>query len=133
MKNWQFLIVYFVSFSLYSQEKLIHHSSRSPISEATYPGGYSEMIRFINEHLEIPDDFYGVGRVNLRFTVSETGMIKDIQVRRGIEGCATCSESAIKVLKKMPHWKPAYSYPEKKEVESYVVLPIKFERPYKKQ
>lgn len=133
MKNYLSPFVFFMCFSLFSQEKQYHDPSGSPITEASYPGGTSEMTKFIVKHLEVPAGFYGTDRVSLRFTVSETGEVKDIQIRRGIEGCEACSEAAIAVLTKMPRWKPAYSHPEKKEVESYFVLPIKFERELQKE
>lgn len=112
-------------FTSFSQEEKI---MTSPVTEATYPGGHAEMIKFITNNLEIPAHFQGFGRIQLRFTVSETGEIKNIQVRRGIEECPECSDAAIEVLKKMPRWKPAFSSIENKEVASEYVLPIKFER-----
>lgn len=98
------------------------------ITEATYPGGVAEMTKFIQSHLEIPADFSGSGAVNLRFVVDEKGEVSNVVVRRGIDGCEPCSNAAIAVMQKMPKWKPAYSNPEKKHVESIHVLSIKFEQ-----
>ena len=98
------------------------------ITEAIYPGGASEMTKFIQSQLEIPADFSGSGAVNLRFVVNEKGEVSNVIVRRGIDGCEPCSSAAIAVMQKMPRWEPAYSGPEKKSVESIHVLSIKFEQ-----
>lgn len=121
MRNVSFLLMILTGAFSFSQ-------TVNSITEATYPGGSAEMIKFIQSHLEIPADFSGSGTVNLRFVINEKGEVSDVIVRRGIDGCEPCSNAAIAVMQKMPKWKPAYSVPEKKNVESIHVLPIKFEQ-----
>lgn len=121
MRNVSFLLMVFTGAFSFSQT--IHS-----ITEATYPGGTSEMTKFIQSHLEIPGDFFGSGTVSLRFIINEKGEVRNVIVRRGIDGCERCSNEAIAVMEKMPKWKPAYSVPEKKNVESIHVLQVKFDQ-----
>lgn len=100
--------------------------------DAEFPGGYAEFMKYIQQNLEIPDDFNGSGRVQLRFVISETGEVKDVQLRRGIEGCDKCNEAAIKVIEKMPNWKPAYSPEKESNIETHYLIPIQFEKIEKK-
>jgi TonB family protein len=125
------IMLFAMVFHSFSQEK--SSVSNYPISDAIYPGGYAEMTKFIQENLEIPASFNGSGTVNLRFIISETGQVTNVMIRRGIEGCDTCSDAAVAVMNKMPNWAPAYSQIEKKNVESIFVLPIKFEQKLQKK
>lgn len=102
--------------------------SQSRDTDAEFPGGYNEFMKFIQENIEIPAEYSGSGKVAVRFRISETGEVKNVQLRRGIEDCLKCNESAIKTIEKMPNWKPAFSSEKQKNIETHYIIPIKFEK-----
>ncbi len=72
-----------------------------------FPGGNDEMFKFLSNNIRYPviaQENGVTGMVILTFVVSKTGKISDIQVVRGIG--SGCDEEAIRVVKKMPDWKP---------------------------
>ena len=93
--------------------------------EAEYPGGFSAMMKFIQDKFTVPAIAYDInasGKVFLKFVVGEDGSIGSIKVQRGIPNCPECDKEAIRVLKMMPNWKPGKI--KGKAVSSYFNLPI---------
>lgn len=91
----------------------------------TYPGGDSEMQKFIQSNLKYPAEAQKAkiqGRVTLRFTVSNTGEVGGISVVRGIS--AECDAEAVRVIKAMPKWNPGKQNGQ--AVAVYYNLPIQF-------
>lgn len=91
----------------------------------TFPGGESEMHKFIAENLKYPvvAQETGVqGRVTIRFVVTKTGAISDVTVIRGID--ASCDREAVRVVKAMPNWIPGKQ--NGLNVPVYFTLPIVF-------
>ena len=62
------------------------------------------------------------GRVEVKFIVDKHGRVRDVTVAKGIGG--GCDEEAIRVVKKMPRWKPGEQFGKK--VAVYYTLPINF-------
>lgn len=90
-----------------------------------FPGGEEAMQKFINENLKYPvvAQESGIsGRVTLRFVVTKTGEISDVQVVRGID--PSCDREALRVVKSMPRWLPGQQ--NGKNVPVYFTLPIVF-------
>jgi len=101
---------------------------RFPEVEAEFPGGYPEMIRFIQKNLVYPQsgiELGAQGKCYLRFIVDENGNIRSVNVLRGIYGCKECDREAVRVLNAMPQWKPGKS--KGRAIPSYFDLPINFE------
>lgn len=73
----------------------------------SFPGGETEMHKFINEHFQIPsisEEEGTQGRVGVRFIVTQTGEIRDIKAITYPQTKIT--ESFIEMIKKMPKWIP---------------------------
>jgi protein TonB len=90
-----------------------------------FPGGEAEMYRFISENLKYPvvDQETGIqGRVTIRFVVTKTGEISDIQLLKGVS--ISCDKEAMRVIKSMPRWIPGKNNGE--PVQVYFTLPIVF-------
>lgn len=90
-----------------------------------FPGGEAEMYRFISENLKYPvvDQETGIqGRVTVRFVVTKTGEISDIQLLKGVS--ISCDKEAMRVIKSMPRWIPGKNNGE--PVQVYFTLPIVF-------
>lgn len=91
-----------------------------------FPGGEAEMYKFIKNNLKYPivDQEAGThGRVSIRFVVSKTGEISEVEVLRGIS--PNCDREAVKVIKSMPKWIPGKQ--NGNPVPVYYTLPIVFE------
>lgn len=72
-----------------------------------YPGGLDALRTFLSKNLNYPRAAAssGVsGRVYVSFVVNTDGSLTDIQVLKGIG--FGCDEEAVRVMHKMPHWRP---------------------------
>lgn len=90
-----------------------------------FPGGSTDMEKFIEKNLIYPKAALInkiEGRVYLRFVVSKTGTISSVIVTKGL-GYGT-DEEAIRIIKKMPVWKPGKQ--NGVPVSVYYNLPINF-------
>jgi uncharacterized protein len=95
-------------------------------SAPEYPGGYNEMIAFINKNVTHPKsatDDKKHGTVYVEFVVEKDGTLSRIRTIKGLS--ADYDREAERIVSLMPKWKPG------KENNKYVtvrfVLPIKFE------
>lgn len=91
----------------------------------SFPGGDAEMMKFIADNLEYPENAQkkGIeGRVVVRFTVSATGEVQDAKILRSLD--EECDKESIRVVKSMPKWTPGKQ--GGKEVAVYFTLPILF-------
>lgn len=88
-----------------------------------FPGGNTELMKFIKDNLQYPvvDQEIGrQGRVIIRFVVTETGNIEQATVQSGVS--VSCDREAIRVVKSMPKWIPGKQ--NGKAVSVYFTLPI---------
>lgn len=91
----------------------------------SFPGGAAEMMRYIGENMKYPvvaQESNIQGRVTIRFVVSATGDIDDVQVVRSLD--PSCDREAIRVVKSMPRWTPGRQ--NGKNVAVYFTLPVLF-------
>lgn len=90
-----------------------------------FPGGYEALMKYLQQNLKYPalaKEMGIKGRVFLSFVVERDGSVTDIIVLRGIGG--GCDEEAIKVVERMPKWKPGTQ--RNQPVRVQFNLPIKF-------
>ena len=93
-----------------------------------FPGGMTELMKFIQENMRYPKSAAkkGIeGRVICKFTIKKDGSIahKSIIVIRGLH--KSLDKEAIRIIKKMPKWKPGKNY--KGEVQDCkYTIPVKF-------
>lgn len=90
-----------------------------------FPGGEAEMYAFIKKNLNYPtvdQEMGNHGRVALKFVVSKTGEITNIQLVKGVS--PGCDKEAMRVLKSMPKWIPGRQNGE--PVNVYFIIPIVF-------
>jgi protein TonB len=90
-----------------------------------YPGGEEEMMKFISSNVTYPGQALAAniqGTVYVKFVVTNTGKVSDVQILRGVEG--GCSEEAVRVVKMMPDWKPGKQ--NGLAVPVYFNLPVSF-------
>jgi len=90
-----------------------------------FPGGQAELMKFIQQNIVYPDDARSAGiegKVIAQFIVNEDGRISDITVLRGIY--PGCDSEVIRVLTRMPQWKPGKQ--NGTTVKVYFKLPVTF-------
>lgn len=91
----------------------------------SFPGGDEKLYQFLGENMKYPPmakDAGIQGIVYVTFVVKEDGSISDVRVLRGIGG--GCNEEAIRVIKKMPKWKPGKQ--RGKSVRVQYNMPVRF-------
>ena len=74
----------------------------------SFPGGTSEMGRFISENINYPralEKAQVEGRVVCQLIISSEGEILDVNVFRGVH--PALDTEAVRIIKLMPHWNPA--------------------------
>ena len=64
------------------------------------------------------------GRCYLKFVISDTGIISNITVLKGVPNCPECDAEAVRVLKLMPNWEPGKI--DRKPVRQSMMLPVLF-------
>ena len=90
-----------------------------------FPGGDAELMKYMQSNLVYPPVAVenGIqGRVILRFVVSKTGNIEQIQVLRSPD--PSLEKEAIRVVKSMPKWVPGKQ--NGVSVPVYFTLPVTF-------
>ena len=90
-----------------------------------YPGGYSAMSQFIAKNIEVPEYAMPLeGKVYVRFIVDRDGSITNVRVLKGLH--RDYDQAAVKVVRKMPKWKPGKQ--AGKAVRVQYEIPIKFRK-----
>ena len=90
-----------------------------------FPGGQGGLMKFLHQNIEYPEDARSEsieGKVIVQFIVNENGSISDITILRGIY--PSCDSEVIRVLSKMPQWKPGKQ--NGTAVKVYFKLPVTF-------
>ena len=90
-----------------------------------FPGGMAECYKWIGKNLQYPtiSAENGVqGRVTVNFVVNADGSIVDVKVLRGVD--PYLDKEAIRVVSKMPKWKPGKQ--RGKAVRTSFNLPVRF-------
>lgn len=90
-----------------------------------YPGGLSELMNFLMQNVTYPEAAKSKGlegKVVVRFTVDAKGKVVNPTVIKGVD--PLLDAEALRVVGKMPAWKPATV--DGKAVDSQFVVPVSF-------
>lgn len=94
---------------------------------AKFPGGIQALQSFLTKKLKWPNkDWCGQGKVYIQFVVNKHGIISEPKILKGISGGDFLNDEALRVVRLMPKWVPAYRLSTRKKVASKVIMPIKF-------
>ena len=88
-------------------------------------GGEKERIKYLKENIIYPQEAreYGIqGNVNVSFIVEIDGRIDDVELMSSSN--RLLDEEALRVIRKMPHWKPGQL--DGKPVKVQINLPVAF-------
>ena len=70
-----------------------------------FPGGHKALMEYLAKNVKYPKNRPRLtGRIIVQFTITKKGEITDAKVVRGIN--PDYDKEALRVIKKMPHWKP---------------------------
>lgn len=114
-------------FTVNAQEHLLASNAptASTYKKPAFPGGEKAMQKFLQAHLQYPElakENCAEGEVVLRLHLSRTGKVEEAKVLRGIG--FGCDKEALRLVKSMPAWVPAYKYGV--AVPATLVVPLKF-------
>ncbi len=90
-----------------------------------FPGGELGLRKYIAMNVKYPQEARekGIeGKVYVRFTVTKTGDVANVQIARGVD--SILDNEAIRVIKTLPKWQAAEQ--DGKKVNVYYTVPIKF-------
>ena len=90
-----------------------------------FPGGMAKLMPFIQENMRYPKIAIkkGIeGRVICQFTVTKDGSIENVFVVRGLH--KSLDKEAVRIIKKMPKWKPGKRKGENADYK--YTIPVEF-------
>lgn len=89
-----------------------------------FPGGKEALIRFLQKNLQQPNDFEEGEKVTViaSFVVDKDGSITGINITQ--HGRKDLDNEVVRVIKKMPHWKPGNQ--NGRSVAVYYKVPVTF-------
>lgn len=120
LRKLSFILLASCAFSLsFSQEK--KNSVFSMSTEPEFPGGISELYKYIQKNLVYPTH-YTPGKVYISFLVNEEGKLDSIKTFKSLG--AAMDKAAEELVAKMPKWKPALR--KGKPISAIYLLPVKF-------
>lgn len=93
----------------------------------SFPGGDTEMLKFINKERRYPSQAYhrGIeGRVLCSFVVNKDGSISHVSVIKGVE--ESLNREAVRIVSNMPAWDAGQI--DETPVPVYYILPISFRK-----
>lgn len=105
-----------------------HVYTREYISEELmpeFPGGMTALAQFIRSTIIYPPQarqHHISGKVFAQFVVGADGVVKDININKGLS--YGCNEEVIRILKLMPRWLPGIQF--RRAVPVRYSLPISF-------
>jgi len=91
-----------------------------------FPGGEAGLMKFLSKNVHYPTSASEMGiqgRVILRFVISKTGDVSQVEVIRGLD--PACDKEAVRVVKMMPKWTPGKQ--NGRNVPVYFTLPIRYQ------
>lgn len=92
-----------------------------------FPGGRKAMYEFLGQNLvypELPREMGVEGKCWVRFIVDKNGEISDVRVTREVDGYPEFGKESVRVIKKMPKWRPGKL--NGKAVKSYFDMPLNY-------
>ena len=79
---------------------------------------------FTIDSLRLPSQDDCIGKIYVRFIVEIDGKLSNIEILRGLDNCNGFNDEAIRFIKSMPAWIPAFLNGNK--VRAYMTIPVDF-------
>lgn len=97
-----------------------------PSSSAQFVGGDSTFREYLTSSIKYPQlalEMHIEGTVYVGFNITKQGKVNMIKIIKGVH--KTIDREAMRVIKRMPPWVPAFD--RGKKIESEMILPIRFQ------
>lgn len=94
-------------------------------SDPEYPGGPTAMMKFIANNVQYPQSAIQnmeQGKVYVQLVIEKDGSVTNVEVMRGVS--EAIDREALRVVNKMPNWKPGEVNGKKVRVRQ--IIPISF-------
>jgi periplasmic protein TonB len=95
--------------------------------QAEFPGGMYAMRNFIGKNISYPPEEMkrGIqGKCIIKFVINKDGRVAEASVLKGVPDGPNCDKEALRIVRKMPNWRPAIL--KGKPVRVYYQLPVQF-------
>jgi len=92
-------------------------------TNAKFPGGEEKLYEYLSHNIRYPYILVKTemeGEVELKFKVTDTGIITDTEIIRGFDPLA--DNEVIRVVKSMPAWQPAQHEDENADAEQKLII-----------
>ena len=99
----------------------------NPNRMPSFPGGDAALMRFLSENVVYPEEAYKnhiEGKVIVQFLIEETGKVGEVKVARSVS--EELDREAVRVIKLLPDFTPAYNFIKDKPVSVWYTLPVTF-------
>lgn len=121
------LIFFFTTTDIQAQqeEKKERLPDKEKTSEPSFPGGISELKKFLSENVysyifsRYREECIS-GKIIIRFVVEKDGSLTNFEIMKGIYPCM--DKDVLRILETMPNWIPGKD--NGVEVRKYYILPI---------
>ena len=128
MKKLVLIFFIFSTVSVFSQNT--DDAISNPDIMPEFPGGSEALMKFIRSNIKPisqikPDTLFAGCRSMVSFVIDKEGIVKNVFIARSCINCNACDTEAIKVMEKMPKWKPGLQ--NNKPVPVKMAFPIFFE------
>jgi TonB family protein len=123
-------VQYTLSVSFFDKEQSLNADSITVKVDKMpeFKGGFPAMLEYMANTIVYPEEAKRLGikgKVLVTFAIDTNGLPTDIKVVKGIGG--GCDKEAVRIIKSMPAWSPAYR--NGKKVKQEVSFPIGFDLP----
>lgn len=99
----------------------------NPYRMPNFPGGDAALMRFISEHVVYPEEAYKnhiEGKVIVQFLIEKSGKVGEVKVARSVS--EELDREAVRVIKLLPDFTPAYNHIKHEPMEIWYTLPVIF-------
>ncbi len=89
------------------------NSFSSDFENPSYIGGPDELKKYVKKNIILPDSIKLTniaGKVTLCLTIDKEGEMLKYDIISTVKHCPDCTKEALRIIKSIPKWKPAYSY-----------------------
>ncbi len=105
------------------EENAAKHDSSDVLAEASFKGGDSDWMKYIQKRISFPDRTRNIGKggqVIIGFAISSTGKVFDLNIEQSVE--YAIDNELINIIENSPAWKPVSI--NGKSVKAYRRQPI---------
>lgn len=99
---------------------------KAPYKLASFPDGEVALFKFLMENIRYPEEAMKAGeqgKVIVKFVVETDGSISDVEIQHSVS--PTLDAEALRVVKSMPRWTPAFNK-EGEPVRCFYIIPVSF-------